>query len=60
MHKGRAGMEGPMGRPFPRVRQTARRVRSRRRLCVFDGFTVVGLLFWLKVSLQFGHASTVT
>jgi hypothetical protein len=45
---------------FPRLRRRAGRRERGRRLSIIAGFSVVGLLFWLKISLGFGHGSTVT
>jgi hypothetical protein len=55
MDKVKAGMEDRPARAFPRVRQP----RNRRQLRVVAVFTVVSLLFWLKISLGFGHGGLV-
>jgi hypothetical protein len=53
------GIQEDPGPVSPRVRRRAGRRPCRRRLCVVAGLTVASLLLWLKISLGFGHGSTV-
>jgi hypothetical protein len=59
MDNGLIDIRGRPARAYSRVRQRAGRNGRCRRLYVVAGFTVVGLLLWLKISLGFGHGGAL-